>query len=477
MPDRDAAAPLAEPSVPWYRELTGYHWWILIVATMGWMFDTMDQRIFVLARQPAIQELLTLSAVGGESQTAAQLAADVKWYSSLATAFLLIGWATGGLIFGFVGDRLGRKKTLATTVALYSVFTGLSALSVSWWDFCLYRFLTGLGVGGAFSAAVTLVAEVMPSRARPHALGILQAVSAIGNIGGSLLSWFLLRRSFDLGWAMLPDGQFHGWRLTFLVGVLPALLILVVMKYVKEPDSWLAARDAALRDAAAGRTGGVKLGSWREMFGDARWRRNVIVGVLLVTAGAVGLWGIGFWTPELIRDVLADQPQAEQSRVSSLALALQDVGAFFGMMVFTAVTAKIGRRKTFALSFLLCFVVVFGVFAFLGKLQFLSPNWQIYLATPMVGFATLTVFGGYAIYLPELFPTRLRSTGTGFCYNVARYITAAGALLLGGMTLAFEQAGFSEPFRASACTMSIVFILGLLVLPFAPETKDQPLPE
>jgi MFS family permease len=466
----ESGGPVNPATTPWYRELTGYHWLVFIICTLAWMFDCLDQRFFVLARGRALEELL------GSAD-------DVKWYGSVATSLLLIGWATGGLIFGVMGDRLGRAKTLMATITVYSLFTGLSAFSVSWWDFCLYRFLTGLGIGGAFAAAVTLIAEVMPSRARPHALGLLQAFSAIGNISGSLLGAWLFKQTIFLGWDMLPDGNFHGWRILFLVGTLPALLVVVVMLYIREPESWVAARDAARRGKAEGRE--VKLGSWREMLGDPRWRKNLIVGVLLVTAGAVGLWAIGFWTPELIRDVLAnsvtaeqladrataEQLKAHQDKVASYAMALQDVGAFFGMIAFTVITARIGRRKTFGLSFLACFVVVFGVFGFMDQ------EWQIYFLVPLVGFTTLTVFGGYAIYLPELFPTRLRSTGTSLCYNAARYLTAIGVFTMGSLTLLFNWLGFAEPFRWAACSVAFIFLAGIAVLPFAPETKGQPLPE
>lgn len=459
------AAPPVTP--PWYRELTGYHWFVFVVCTLAWMFDCLDQRFFIIARGRALEDLL-----GSPDR--------VKWYGSVATALLLAGWATGGLLFGWMGDRIGRAKTLMTTIGVYSLFTGLSALSVYWWDFCVYRFLTGLGIGGAFAAAVTLIAEEMPSRARPHALGMMQALSAVGNISGSLLGAVFLTRSMHLGWSMLPNGQFHGWRMLFMVGALPALLIVAVMLYIHEPASWLAAREAARQPAAAGKGKTVKLGSWSEMFQDRRWRKNLIIGVLVVTAGAVGLWAIGFWTPELIRDVLKssakegvdpDLLRAHQDKVVSFATALQDVGAFLGMITFTAVTARIGRRYTFALSFLACFVVVFGVFGFMDQ------EWQIYLLVPLVGFATLTVFGGYAIYLPELFPTRLRSTGTSLCYNAARYLTAVGVLMMGSLTEMFRGFGFAEPFRTAACCVAFVFLAGIAVLPFAPETKGQPLPE
>ncbi len=457
-------------TVPWYRELTGYHWFVFTVCTLSWMFDCLDQRFFIMARSDALTDLL-----GGAS--------EVKWYGPVATAMLLIGWGTGGLIFGWMGDRLGRAKTLMATITVYSLFTGLSALSISWWDFCLYRFLTGLGIGGAFAAAVTLIAEVVPSRARPHCLGLLQAFSAIGNIAGSLLGGLILSQKIPMDWSVLQDGHIHGWRLLFLIGMLPALLVVVVMLYIREPDSWLAARDAARKGIAAGKSTG--LGDWRELLSDPRWRKNLIVGVLLVTSGAVGLWGIGFWTPELIGEVLSQSPvaantpadqvetvrKAHEVAVRSRATALQDVGAFLGMIAFTALTVRTGRKSAFGISFLLCFLVVFGVFGFMNQ------EWQIYLLVPLVGFVTLSVFGGYAIYLPELFPTRLRSTGTSLCYNAARYLTAVFVLGQGSLTLLFTHLKFEEPFRWATCTLSTIFLLGIAVLPFAPETKGQSLPE
>src|SRR5499433_2052755 len=176
------AAEIKTVSGPWYKELRGYHWWVLIVASLGWLFDTMDQRIFVLARGPAMNSLLPVDT----------LPADVTWYSGVATAVFMAGWAMGGLYFGIMGDRWGRARTMMLAILVYSAFTGLSALSQHWWDFMFYRFLTGIGVGGEFSASVTLVAEVMPDRARPHALGVLQALSAIGNIIRSAISFVVL---------------------------------------------------------------------------------------------------------------------------------------------------------------------------------------------------------------------------------------------------------------------------------------------
>jgi MFS family permease len=434
-------AQTANPAtLPWHKELNGYHWWVLIIASLGWMFDTMDQRIFVLARSPAMHALLPASTS----------ASDITWYSGLATTVFMIGWATGGLYFGILGDRWGRAKTMMVTILLYSAFTGLSALSQHWWDFMIYRFLTGLGVGGEFAAGVSLVAEVMPDRARPHALGMLQALSAIGNIIGSAISFVILPL---------------GWRWMFLVGVLPSLLVVAVFKKMKEPEVWVKARAAA--DAGDTR----QLGSIADLFRDPRWRHNTIIGLILAIAGVVGLWGIGFWSPELIREALKNLSPADRNWYVSMGTLLQDVGAFLGISVFTYMTSRIGRRPAFVISFLTALAAVVLTFGFL------HTSSQIFWMIPLLGFSTLLVFGGYSIYFPELYPTRLRSSGVGFCYNVGRIIAALGPFTLGQLTVWFRNAGYAAPFRAAAISLASVYLIGVIAMRFAPETHNKPLPE
>src|SRR5262245_25115531 len=161
-------APAADKTgAPWYRELNRTHWFVLIVASLGWLFDTMDQQLFNLARRPAITELLGPGAS----------AASIAEHSGYATMIFILGWASGGVFFGVLGDRVGRAKTMIYTILCYSLFTGLSVLSTGVWDFAFYRFLTGLGVGGQFAVGVALVAESLPDRSRPYALGWLQAFS------------------------------------------------------------------------------------------------------------------------------------------------------------------------------------------------------------------------------------------------------------------------------------------------------------
>ncbi len=210
-----------DSSRPWYADMNRYHWFVLIVAALGWLFDCLDQQLFTLARVPAMKELLN-----AEGDTPI-----VRSWSGWVTSIFLIGWATGGLFFGVLGDRIGRAKTMMITILLYSLCTGLSALSVSVWDFALYRFLTGLGVGGEFAVGVALVAEVMPERARARCLALLQALSAIGNISAAMLGLYM---------GHLEQTGVSAWRIMFVIGAAPALLALIIRRRLKEPERWQA---------------------------------------------------------------------------------------------------------------------------------------------------------------------------------------------------------------------------------------------
>lgn len=443
-------------SMPWYRELNRYHWFVLAVATLGWMFDTMDQQLFNLARRPAILELL------GARPDDPAMAGQVAEFAGYSTMIFMIGWASGGIIFGVLGDRIGRVKTMVCTILFYSLFTGLSALSQNVWDFSFYRLLTGLGVGGQFAVGVALVAETMPDRARPFALGWLQALSAVGNMMAALLG-------MSLGHMQQAGMVGSAWRWMFVVGTLPALLAIVVMRKLHEPEQW--------RRASQDRK---QLGSIRELFTHPRWRRNAMVGMTLAFSGVVGLWGIGFFSFDLLSSVLDKYFRAQGLSEQMIAgkktfwtgvtSLLQNGGAFLGIYAFTRLTAYTGRRKAFAVSFVAAMAATSATFWFLDDFS------EIFWMIPLMGFSQLALFGGYAIYLPELFPTRLRSTGTSFCYNVGRFVAAGGPLALGLLT-SRVYSGMAEPMRYAGVTMCLVFLLGLAVLPFAPETKDKPLPE
>ena len=437
-------APASRPA-RLFDGVTRYHWLVVIIASCGWLFDCMDQRLFILARESALKELL---------RDDAQALASLKTYIGYATTAMILGWATGGIIFGIMSDKIGRVKTMVATLIVYSGFTGLSGLATSWVDFTAYRFLVGLGVGGMFGAATALVAESVPSHFRAVALGTLQALSALGNILGSLISLQVAPGATNL------FGDMSGWRVLFFIGVLPALLVAPIVFVLREPDSWLRARATALAGGASSRT----VGSPVELFRHPRWRRNTLVGVFLGVSGMIGLWGIGFFSPELISTALQGAPQDVVDRVRGWGTALQDVGSFLGMTVFTAVAAYLSRRVAFFGALVLSMGVTMFVFSELQSAT--DAYWML----PMMGFAQLSVFAGYSIYFPELFPTRLRGTGVGFCYNTVRYLAAPAPILFGYLATIMS-------FRTAAMLMASVYVAGMVALFWAPETKGQALPE
>lgn len=548
--------------------VTFYHWLVVIIASCGWLFDCMDQRLFTLAKESALKELLG-------SDAAAQAA--VSTYMNYAIAAMMVGWGAGGIVFGMLSDRWGRVKTMVATLLIYSGFTGLSGFAQTWLDFTIFRFLVGLGVGGMFGAATTLVAESVPGGFRTMALGSLQALSAMGNMTGTVISMHV-QPGADASslFSFLPAG-YSGWRVLFFVGILPSLLIAPTMFFLHEPEKWKAAKAAA----KAGKT--AQVGSPIDMLRNPRWRKNTLVGMGLGVAGMVGLWGIGFFSPELVTSALRTTPLSATNIINPVGIAasiqsgtnaaslyiakkftpemssrlsakepgkdvapdfgeglarefnhliqgeslynpdvfkgmelkkatlnlaykvekhpqpgdiaflnrqlleqtfpgtlsplqkyidtvrskglfLQDVGSLLGMICFTYVASYLNRRKAFLGAFIACLLVTAFVF------YSLKSEWDVYWMLPMMGFAQLALFAGYSIYFPELYPTRFRGTGVGLCYNAVRFITVPFNLLMGQLSVWFS-------FRTAAIIMSSVYVLGIITLYWAPETKDQPLPE
>lgn len=430
----------------WTTGLTKYHYLVLAVACFGWLFDTMDQWLYVQAKQPAMIELLGFKGISPLSEEQGGL---VRYWVGLAQMWMIIGWATGGLFFGMIGDRLGRTKTMAITILLYAGFTGLGGLSQTPMQFVVLRFLTGLGVGGEFAAGAALVAETFPAYARATALSIVQATSALGNVLAGIIYYFI---------GSSPD---MGWRWVFFVGVLPALLLFVIFLFIHEPQAWLESR-------AKAKAGLIKTGNILGLFTSRELRRNTLVGLALGTVGVIGFWGIGTWSAELIRGVLNPDNLPDLTvatdRKMSLCIMAQNLGGFFGVMGFSYVAQRFGRRHAFLISLMACAVVVPATFFFTTSFM------MAMILFPIMGFCLLTIFGGYAIYFPELFPTRLRATGTGFCYNVARYLAAVAPFLFGQLSATYG-------IQMAALFVSAIFVLGIFVLPFAPETKGKPLPE
>lgn len=438
----------------WWSQLNKEQKLIFVVACLAWMFDCLDQSLFNLARAPAMLSLLS-----------PEEAPRAKYFGGLATAVFVLGWATGGMIFGSLGDKFGRARMLGITVLLYSLATGLSAFSTCFTDFAIYRFVTGLGVGGVFGLAVALIADTLPDSARPRALGALQTLSAAGNISAGCIG---------VGVALFHAGPGH-WKGLFLIGAIPAFLTAIIQSRLKEPQRWIEARAKA----------GKKAGSYPDLFSHPTWRKNALLGMILCCSGVIGLWGIGVFSTDMVSDIVGlnysglpgPEIAAKKQLWGAINLIAFNVGAYFGLLVFSRVAVGWSRKKAFAGASFAALIATNFVF------HSLKTTTDILWMAPLLGFCQLAVFAGYSIYLPELFPTRLRSTGTSFCYNVGRYLAATGPFTLGTLAMHLSRnAGTDlhakiDAFRNATTLVSIVFVLGIVVLPFLPETKDRPLPE
>ncbi len=438
----------------WWQGVSKYAWLVFTIAALGWLFDAMDQNLFNLLRTPSMVEILGAQGLSGKALDAA-----VKQVGGNITAVFLIGWAVGGLFFGVVGDKLGRSKTMIITILIYAAFTGLTGLAQTPLQYGLCRFLTALGVGGEFAAGAALVAEVWPERSRPMALGMLQALSAVGNMMAGLITLILASMS---------------WRWGYFVGAAPALVVVWIRASVREPEKWKAARAKSEADPAG------EVGSIPALFKDPVLRRNTIAGVLIATAGVGGLWGVGFFLPDLVGAVMKQsvaglpaaaaktQIQAWRSEV----FMVQQVGAFFGMFSYAALSERTGRRPALNLFFILAWASVLATFWGVTSLP------TAFGLAFVLGFCALAPFSAFAVYFPELFPTRLRATGVGFCYNCARIIAAMAPFALGQLSAMYHVE--SDPvygLRVAATIVACIYIVGFIGLSMAPETKGLPLPE
>ena len=422
----------------WREGVTPYQWLVLFVAWLGWVFDSMDATIYAIVLHPALHELLRTSAGGATPET-------IGWYGGLIFSIFLIGWAIGGVTFGVIADRFGRTKTLIATILIYAVFTGLAALSQDWWHLAVYRFLTALGIGGEWAAGAALVAEVWPEEKRAKAAGLLQSAWAAG---------FFLAALFNL----LLRG--YGWRALFVVGILPAVAALLVRLWVKEPERWM---QAHRQDVATGTGSREKLASLFR----GELLRPTLVGSILAFVAVFGLWGATNWTPTLIGtlpDVQGLTREALSARVSYAIMAL-NAGALFGYLSFGPLADRFGRRPVFALMCAGSLVML--------PITFVTPREYLHvlLLLPVLGFFNNGIFSGFPIYLPELYPTRLRATGAGFCFNAGRVFASVGPFMTGWLTAATGSVGYA------VSLIGLIYVVGLLVLPFAPETRGRPLPE
>lgn len=421
----------SEPRQPWYAGITSSQWTVLAVASLGWIFDVFEGQLFAVLKTPAVRGVMPLGTPDDE----------INRIAGLALTCFLAGGAVGGVLFGMLGDRWGRTRVMVITILMYSGFTALTAYCRNWQELAILRFLVAMGVGGEWAVAAALVAEVFPERARTAASGLFHASSGVGVFLAAL--------------AGMTVGA-KDWRAAFLLGLIPALLTLWIRFGVREPER----TETARKQEGAG--------DFTQLFATPALRRRTLAGAGLATVGLFGLWTTAFWAPELARAVLKEQGvtvSTDLTRLASQAMLIMNCGNTAGLLCFAPITSRIGRRGAFLAFHLWTLAWI--------PLTFLAAGTygQVVACLVALGFGAVGMHAGYAIYFPELFPTRLRATGAGFCFNAGRIAAAPGPMLM-----AWLAAGVGG-IRPAATIAGMVYVLGLVCLLFTPETRGAELPE
>jgi MFS family permease len=409
-----------------FRPLRRDQWMALIAAFLGWLFDGFEMGLFPVLARPALRSMLS-----------GNLEADVGRWMGIITALFLIGAATGGALFGWLGDRVGRVRALSISILAYSLFTGVGYFATEPWHLGACRFLAALGLGGEWALGVALVMEAWPERHRPW---LASAIGAAANIGYVLVA--------VVGTALPVTTA--SWRWMMLLGAAPALLVFFIRLFVPESERW--------REAVA-RTPSKPL---REVFGP-ELRGRMVLGIILASVALMGTWGAVQWIPLWVDQMTGGKEPAAKA----ISQILFSGGAVVGTVLAPLLAGRVGRRPAY---FILC-VASLGACTLLFRVLPGVFDGTLKAAMFLVGVATAAFYGWFPLYFPELFPTRVRATGQGVCYNSGRILAAGGALAQGQLVAYFD----GSYARASA-TITFIYIVGALVIWLAPETRGRELP-
>jgi MFS family permease len=511
-------------------------WMALTAALLGWMFDGAEMGLFSMVGRAAIQNLLGFGEKLDPSQEDI-----VGRYFGIVIAVFLVGAATGGVLFGWLGDRIGRVRAMSLSVVTYALFTGLCGFAGAPWQIAVLRFIAALGMGGEWALGVALVMEVWPNRSRGLMAGLIGAAANVGyllvGVVGlmltsvlSQLEGWLLALGFSSEWAGTLVA-FKGWRILMLLGAAPALLTFFFRLFVPESEKWQheqgrgATSHWATRDLAGVLLGalgpGLIIAVWGFNDWPADWSKQTvgivrllaslaglivavcgytypvlrylqryaaqqgagvrwqpIIGRMLLAAGLSGIallgtWGSTQWAPTWVGKLTGTAPGSREWTQIWLA-----VGACIGTVGAALAGDWLGRRLTY---FILCLTsLASALWLFLGNSQYGNP---LLASAFLAGACTASFYGWLPLYLPELFATNIRATGQGFGFNFGRIIAAIGALQTGALMGLFQTdeklLGVTIPrgYPLACSTMSLVYLVGMVLIWFAPETKGRPLPD
>ncbi len=374
------------------RDLTPMQWKSGLAAWLGWLFDGLDGYLYILVATPFVAQLLGITDLKNKANLE-----NVSHHGAYIQAAFLIGWALGGAVFGRIGDRFGRSRTISLTILTYAAFTGLSAFATNWETLLVFRFLAALGIGGEWAAGSSLIAETWPRRWRPWVSATLQSAYQIGILLAALTTF--LMASLNPRWV-------------FLVGAVPALMTFWIRRAIPEPDEWHRAKKVEREQPRIA-----------DLFRGPVLHTTIMT-ILVCSAALTTVWAFLYWSPQQLRrlpDVLSMTKEDREhyiSLVTALAMVVAIGGNFFAAMI----ARRLGYRAATSLMFLGGLITLYMAYSVPHDHIRIIP-WAC-----AAHFFVQGVFGLFPLYVPPLFPTLLRTTGAGFCYNVGRLVAAFGTV-------------------------------------------------
>ena len=435
--------------LPWYRTLTRAQWKALVASNLGWTFDGFEVFALILTVGVALHQLLDPSQYP-----------LIPVYAGAVIAITVFGWGLGGLLGGVLADYLGRKRSMTLTILAYSLLTGLSAFAWDWVSFAVLRFLVGLAIGSEWATGASITAELWPPKARGKGGAFLQAGYPIGSILASGV------------WLAIGTSGPGAWRYMYLIGVLPALLTFWIRRNIPESPQWEASHQRR-RAAYDLRRQGAKLEGENvalvrftlvDMFAERAVRGRLLLTFVMSLSVTIGYWGVSTFVPSYVGSVAA-AAGLPAPRWAALAGLVQNLGALAGFVSFGFLADAWGRKPTTTLFYLMCLILTPIVYLWVHEIHVLLFTFAVF------GFFVQGIFSWTPIWLPELFPTRMRATAAGFVFNAPRLISAAAPLIAG--TLVVGLGGYGK----AATIIGLFYVLGLVTVPFLPETRGKPLPE
>jgi MFS family permease len=489
-------------------------WIALVAAFLGWLFDGFEMGLFPLIGQPALKDLLGPDAPGGDA---------TKWFAAIIAVFL-VGAASGGVLFGWLGDKIGRVRAMSLSIFTYAIFTGLCGFATEAWHIALLRFVASLGMGGEWSLGVALVNEIWPGKSRALIAGIIGAAANVGFLLVAVLSMVLVNFIAGAKGLMLGIGFSEGvaekllansaWRFLMISGALPALLIFFIRLFVPESKKWEAERDRGATSHWANiDLNGVLVGSIAALMIIWAWSplgtspavavlltviglggallgylypvrqyleravsagylspgiRLQVLGRMLFGAGLAGVallgtWGSIQWAPRWAAQLAPDPAQHAREWTQIMSAG----GAIVSTIIAALAANVLGRRMTYTL---LCLgSIAAALFLYQGNTEY---NGKFLVSVFFAGGVTAAFYGFFPLYLPELFPTAVRATGQGFAYNFGRILAAIGSLQTATLMHLFD-----DSFAKAGSALTVIYLAGVLIVWFGPETKGKRLPD